>query len=274
MTFAQKLQTAVERSDSLLSVGLDPDLSRLPASVRRKPDALFLFNRAIIDATADLVCCFKPNSAFYESSGADGVRQLKQTCDYILETYPHIPILLDYKRGDIGSTNEHYARFAFEYLSADAVTIHPYIGREANEAFLQYADKGIFVLCRTSNPGAGEFQDLETSGPKLYQKVALEVSQTWNARGNYHLVMGAPYPKELAWARQHMGEDMIFLCPGAGTQGGDLAQTVAAGLNQRGTGIVINSSREILYASSEADFAAAARAKAQTIRNNINAYRG
>lgn len=246
----------------------------MPDSVREKPDALFVFAKAIIDATADLVCCFKPNSAFYESSGAEGIRQLKAICDYIRKHYPHIPILLDYKRGDIGHTNEHYARFAFEYLAVDAVTIQPYLGREANEAFLQHKDKGLFVLCRTSNPGAGEFQDLDAGGQKLYQKVALTVKQTWNKHGNCHLVMGAPYPEELAWARQNMGEDMIFLCPGAGTQGGDLGKTVAAGANKNGTGIIINASREILYASSNADFADAARAKAQSIRDSINTYRG
>lgn len=233
-----------------------------------------MFNKAIIDATADLVCCFKPNSAFYESGGADGVRQLKLTCDYIREKHPDVPILLDYKRGDIGHTNEQYAKFAFEYLGVDAVTIQPYLGREANEAFLNYKDKGLFVLCRTSNPGASELQDLEVgSGKKLYQTVAEKVAKEWNQHGNCHLVMGAPYPEELAWARQAMGEDMVFLCPGAGTQGGDLGKTVKAGMNRQKTGVIINASREVLYASSGADFAQAARTKAMRLRNQINEYR-
>jgi orotidine-5'-phosphate decarboxylase len=181
--------------------------------------------------------------------------------------------LLDYKRGDIGNTNEHYAKFAFEYLGVDAVTVHPYIGREANEAFLKRQDKGLFVLCRTSNPGAGEFQDLEVGGQKLYQKVALQIAKTWNEHGNCHLVVGATYPEELAWVREHMGENMVFLCPGVGAQGGDLGNTVKAGMNQQKAGIIISSSREILYASSADDFAEAARNKAADIHQEINKYR-
>lgn len=274
MDFRNKLDAAVQKNHSLLCVGLDPDLPKLPKNVRQQPDVLFIFNKAIIDATADLVCCFKPNSAFYESSGADGVRQLKLTADYIRDKYPHIPILLDYKRGDIGNTNEHYAKFAFEYLGMDAVTIQPYLGREANEAYLNYKDKGLFVLARTSNPGAGEFQDVDVGGKKLYQLVAEKVAKDWNEHGNCHLVMGAPYPEELAWARKAMGEEMVFLCPGAGTQGGDLGETVKNGANRLGKGVVVNSSREVLYASAGDDFAEAARAKATAIRNEINKYRG
>ncbi|HTH72280.1 MAG TPA: orotidine-5'-phosphate decarboxylase [Candidatus Pristimantibacillus sp.] len=273
MTFGEKLSAAVAKSDSLLCIGLDPDIAKIPTSVRDKPDALFMFNKAIIDATANMVCCFKPNSAFYESSGADGIGQLKLTCDYIRENYREIPVLLDYKRGDIGNTNEHYARFAFEYLGVDAITIQPYLGSEANQAFLAHKDKGVFVLCRTSNPGAGEFQDVEVGGKKLYQVAAEMVAAEWNKNSNCHLVMGAPYPEELAWARKAMGEDMLFLVPGAGTQGGDLAKTVKAGINKRGTGIVINSSREVLYASAGEDFAEAAQAKATSIRNQINKHR-
>lgn len=274
MDFRIKLNAAVRQNSSLLCVGLDPDLSKMPWGMQKTSDPLFNFNKAIIDATADLVCCFKPNSAFYESSGAEGIRQLKKTCDYIRDKYAYVPILLDFKRGDIGNTNEHYAKFAFDYLGVDAVTIQPYLGREANEAFLWRQEKGIFVLCRTSNPGAGELQDIEGKGRPLYQFVAQLVAEDWNERGNCHLVMGAPFPEELAWARQHMGEDMVFLCPGVGTQGGSLEETVKSGINRHGAGIIINSSREVLYASDEDNFANAARTKAAALREEINNYRG
>ena len=273
MTFGEKLERTAAKNDSLLCVGLDPDISKLPPAVQRKADPLFEFNKAIIDATADLACTFKPNSAFYEAGGDAGIFQLKKTCDYLRRQYPDVPVILDFKRGDIGNTNEHYARFAFEYLGVDAITIQPYLGSEANQAFLVYKDKGMFVLCRTSNPGAGEFQDVEVGGKKLYQLVAEKVAADWNENGNCHLVMGAPYPEELAWARKAMGEDMLFLVPGAGTQGGDLAKTVKAGVNNRGMGIVVNSSREVLYASAGDDFAEAARAKAKSIRDEINKNR-
>ena len=274
MDFKSKISSAAQQSDSLLCVGLDPDVSKFSESVRQKREALFEFNKAIIDATADLVCAFKPNSAFYEGEGDAGISALKSTCDYLRQHYPAVPVILDFKRGDIGNTNEHYAQFAFEHLGVDAVTIHPYLGHEANEPFLRYREKGIIVLCRTSNPGAGELQDLELNGKKLYQVVAEHVAGDWNAEGNCHLVMGAPYPEELAWVRKAVGEHMWFLVPGAGTQGGDLGQTVKAGVNQQGMGIIVNSSREVLYASAGDDFAAAARAKATNIRDEINKHRG
>lgn len=273
MDFKTKLDGAVRKNNSLLCVGLDPDFPKLPASIKQKSNPLFEFNKSIIDATADLVCCFKPNSAFYESAGAEGIEQLKLTADYLRETYPHIPILLDYKRGDIGNTNEHYAKFAFEYLGVDAVTIQPYLGREANEPFLKYKDKGIFVLCRTSNPGAGDIQDIDVDGKKVYQLSAEKIAKDWNKNANCHLVIGAPYPEALAWARKTLGENMWFLAPGAGAQGGDIGRAVEAGLNPRGMGVVINSSRDVLYTSSDADFAEAARAKAEHIRLGINTHR-
>jgi orotidine-5'-phosphate decarboxylase len=273
MTFSEKLERAAGQNDSLLCVGLDPDLPKLPQSVRAHDEPLYDFNRAIIDAAADLVCAFKPNSAFYEAAGASGIAQLKKTCDYVREQYPHLPIILDFKRGDIGNTSSSYAAFAFEYLGVDAVTIHPYMGREANEAFLAYRDKGIIVLCRTSNPGAGEFQDLLFGGKKLYQIVAQRVLSDWNGHGNCHLVMGAPYPEELAWARQTAGDDIWFLVPGAGSQGGDMGAAVAAGQNSRGSGLIVNASREVLYASSGDDFPKAARSKAIRLRDTINKHR-
>jgi len=271
--FKSKLEACITAHDSLLCIGLDPDPTKLPATIASGPDRLFEFSQAIIDATHDLACAFKPNSAFYESAGADGIAQLHKICTYLHDHHPDIPIVLDFKRADIGNTNEHYARFAFEYLGVDAVTVNPYLGREAIQPFLDYADKGIIVLCRTSNPGAGEFQDLEYGGKKLYQLVAERVATEWNGHNNCLLVVGATYPDELAWVRQTVGDDMFLLVPGLGAQGGAVEPTIKAGRNAAGSGMLINSSREILYASGGADFAAGARAKAQAIRDEINKYR-
>ncbi len=273
MEFGRKLAARWAKSNSLLCVGLDPDLTKIPASVSHGPQLLLTFNKAIIDATADLVCVFKPNSAMYEASGAAGIEQLQKTCEYIKQKYPDIPILLDFKRGDIGNTNDYYAQFAFNYLGVDAVTIAPYMGKEANEAFLNYKDKGIFVLCRTSNPGAGEFQDLEVDGKKLYQIVAKHVMTEWNDNKNCGLVIGSPYPQELADIRSLMGDEVTMLVPGAGTQGGSIEASVKAAVNSEGTGIMVNSSREVIFASKGDDFADAARSKAEFLRDQINKYR-
>lgn len=274
MTFLEKLEGAWAKNNSLLCVGLDPDITKMAKKIASKPQPLFTFNKAIIDATPDLVCTFKPNSAFYEAYGADGIEQLQKSCEYIRQNYPDIPILLDFKRGDIGNTNSYYAQFAFDYLGVDAVTISPYMGREANEPYLAYKDKGIIVLCRTSNPGAGEFQDLEVGGKKIYRIVAEEVMSSWNTNKNCLLVIGSPYPKELAEIRKALGDDATFLIPGLGSQGGDAKQTVQAGVNSKGTGVIINSSREVIYASATDDFAAAARSRATQLRDEINKYRG
>jgi orotidine-5'-phosphate decarboxylase len=271
--FQSKLRDSVSKNNSLLCIGLDPDTAKLPDSFAAIDEPLFTFNRAIIDATNDLVCVYKPNSAFYEAAGSHGIAQLQKICDYIRKQHPEIPILLDFKRADIGNTNNYYARFAFDCLGVDAVTINPYMGREAIGPFLEHKDKGIFVLCRTSNPGAGEFQDLEHGGKKLYQLVAERVANGWNNNNNCQLVVGAPYPEELAWVRQTVGNEMILLIPGVGTQGGEIAATVKAGVNAQGTGAIINSSREILYASSGTDFAEAARQRAIGLRDEINKYR-
>jgi orotidine-5'-phosphate decarboxylase len=272
MDFLQKLDAAVDKNDSLLCVGLDPDIAKLPAAARDAAAPLFAFNKAIIDATADLVCAFKPNSAFYEGRGAAGIEELKQTCDYLRDKYPDIPVILDFKRGDIGNTNEHYAAFAFEYLGVDAVTVQPYQGRAAVQPFLDRTDKGVIILCKTSNEGSGEFQDLETGGGKLYMQVAARVAKEWNANGNCLLVVGATYPEELAGVRGLVG-DMTLLVPGIGAQGGDVEATLRAGLDGRGRGLIINSSRAILYASSGDDFADAARQAATKARDEINRYR-
>lgn len=272
-SFKSKLEKIVNSNNSLVCVGLDPDLAKLPKSVAHKSEPLFEFNSAIIDATADLVCCFKPNSAFYEALGAEGIKQLKKTCDYILKKYPTVPILLDFKRGDIGNTNQAYANFAFKYLGVDGVTLQPYQGGEALEPFFGYQDKGLFILVKTSNPGSGEFQNLKLSGRPLYEQVTKAAVSKWNQRGNIMLVAGATYPKELKNIRQIAGDNIQILVPGVGSQGGEIKAMLKAGLNCQKVGLIINSSRQIIYASKAEDFASAARQAAQALRDEINKYR-
>lgn len=271
--FQSKLQSSVSKNNSLLCIGLDSNPDKLPSNLVEQAEPQFAFNKAIIDATADLVCAYKPNAAFYEGAGADGIIQLQKTCKYILETYPDIPIILDAKRADIGSTNGGYTQFAFEYLRADAITLHPYLGKEALEPFLARKDKGLIILCRTSNPGANEFQDLQSTGKKVYQIVARAVQSDWNTNGNCLLVVGATYPEEMAEIRKIVGDTMVFLVPGVGAQGGDIEQTLKAGLTSRHDGLIISSSREIIFASNGTDFAEAARTKAIATRDEINKYR-
>jgi orotidine-5'-phosphate decarboxylase len=274
MDFLSKLDAAIDANNSLLCVGLDPNKEMMPDSLKDDEDALTTFNKAIIDATAELVCAYKPNSAFYEARGPKGIEELKQTCDYINEKYPTIPIILDFKRGDIGSTNEQYAKFAFDYLGADAITVHPYQGGKALQAFLDRKDKGIIVWVRSSNPGGGEFQDLEVNGRKLYLEVADSVVKNWNGNNNCLLVVGATYPGELGEIRRVVGDDIVFLVPGVGAQGGDVEASVKAGQNSFGKGMIINSTRDIIYASIGDDYAEAARARATEVRDEINKYRG
>ncbi|MDO8503653.1 MAG: orotidine-5'-phosphate decarboxylase [bacterium] len=272
MIFQNKLNQVIQKADSLVCVGLDSDIEKIPPFLKRKKYPLFEFNKAIIDKTHDLVCAYKPNSAFYEAEGASGIEQLKMTCDYLKEEYPEIVIILDAKRADIGSTNEGYAKFIFDYLGVDAVTLHPYLGREAIQPFLERGDKGCIILCRTSNPGAGEFQDLETGGETLYKVVARKVVEEWNENNNCLLVVGATYPEELAEVRKIAG-DMTFLIPGVGAQGGDVEKTVKAGLNSKGEGMIISSSRGIIFASSGKDFAEQARVKTEELKEGINKFR-
>lgn len=270
--FDQKVRGAMAKNNSLLCVGLDADYDKLPTHIKNESDALFVFNKAIIDATADLVCAYKPNSAFYEALGEDGIRQLKQTADYLHETYPDIPIILDAKRADIGNTNNGYVDFTFDHLGMDAITLHPYLGREALEPFLSRSEKGSIILCRTSNPGAGEFQDLLVDDEPLYQHVARAVTESWNTNNNCMLVVGATYPDEMKQIRNIVG-DMLFLVPGVGAQGGDVEAIMAAGLDSRNQGMMISSSRGIIYASAGEDFAQAARSEAQKLKDEINQHR-
>ena len=269
--FHLALDRAIDRHDSWVCVGLDPEPEKLPAILRHRPQAILEFNRAIIDATADLVCAYKPQIAHYAAVGAED--QLLETIRYIRERAPGVPVILDSKRGDIGSTAEKYAREAFERFGADAVTVNPYLGRDAAEPFLAYKDKGVIVLCRTSNAGAREFQDLQVGGRKLYEIVAEHVARDWNVHGNCLLVVGATYPEELAAVRACAGE-MTFLVPGVGAQGGDVECVVRQGRNAKGRGLIVNSSRGILYAGSGEDFAVAARRATLELRAAINAARG
>ena len=270
MNFIEKLKKAWKDSHSLVCVGLDPDLGRFPAGVDRTPDGIFAFNRAIIDATHDLVCAYKPQIAYFAAASAE--TQLAQTMDYLRERYPHIPVILDAKRGDIGSTAEMYAVEAFARYGADAVTINPYMGYDSAEPFLKHADRGVVLLCRTSNSGAGDLQDLQIDGIPLYERVARMIAERWNANGNCMLVVGATWPEQMARIRSLVG-DIPFLVPGVGAQGGDVEALVKAGQTGDGTGLVINSSRGILYAGSGTDFAAAARAETIKLRDIINRYR-
>ncbi|TLY60737.1 MAG: orotidine-5'-phosphate decarboxylase [Gammaproteobacteria bacterium] len=268
--FIEQLTRAWERNDSLAAIGLDPEIERFPRRIAAEASPIFQFNKAIIDATADLVCAYKPQFAHYAAYEAED--QLERTIEYIHRSYPGVPVILDSKRGDVGNTAERYAIEAFERYGADAVTVNPYLGGDALEPFLKYQDKGIVVVCRTSNPGARELQDLETGGRKLYQVVAELVARRWNSRGNCLLVVAATYPRELAEVREIVG-DMPLLVPGVGAQGADVAQAVQNGQTASGTGLIISSSRAILYASSDDDFAPAARAAALALREQINTHR-
>lgn len=272
MTFQQKLDNIIQKNNSLLCVGLDPDLEKLPESIKQKEFPLFEFNKAIIDATYDLVCAYKPNSAFYEAEGDRGVRELKMTCDYLKEKYPQIPIILDAKRGDIGNTNLGYAKFAFDYLGADALTVMPYMGIESLSPFFQRSEKGIIIGCHSSNSGAKEFQELLINGKPLYVVVAEEIIKRYRNNPNCMIFMGATYPDQINEIKKIVG-DMTILVPGVGTQEGLLKQTIKMGLNSNKTGLIINSSRSIIFASNEEDFAAKARKAAENLKEQINKYR-
>ncbi len=282
--FGARLRERWQSGRTLLCVGLDPEVERLPAALRPSTadesaveEALFAFTCAIADATADLACAFKPNAAFYEAYGAGGSRALIRLVAYIHARHADVPVLLDAKRGDMGNTSMAYARAVFDVIGADAVTLHPYLGLDGIEPFLTHADRGVFVLCRTSNPGSGEFQTMtvhEQEGREepLYLAVARRVATTWNARGNCGLVVGATYPDELRRVRAIAG-DLPILVPGIGAQGGDLEASVAAGLDGSGAGLLISASRSVLYASAHADFAEAARSEAQKLRDAIEDVR-
>lgn len=248
MSALDRFFARIAKSKSLLCVGLDPDPQSMPAEFREKREPLYAFNKMIISATHRYVCAYKPNAAFYEAYGVDGIKQLKKTCDFLHKFYPDIPIILDAKRGDIDSTNNGYVSYLFDYLGADATTLHPYLGKQALMPFLSRKDKVCIILCRTSNPGAGEFQDLKDhSDEPLYLRVAHVVSEEWNANKNCMLVTGATYPEELKKIR-NVVHDIPLLVPGIGAQGGDLEHVLHAGLDQKKSGLLIAISRAIMYA--------------------------
>jgi orotidine-5'-phosphate decarboxylase len=260
------------RAGALVCIGLDSDFEKLPASLiaehESPEEAVFIFNRDIIDATFEHACAYKPNAAFYEVLGDSGLRALKRTVSYVHEHYPEIPVILDAKRGDLGNTNEAYARAVFDELEVDGLTVHPYMGREAAKPFLDRKDRGIFILAKTSNPGSGEFQDIKVEGEALYKFVARHVAESWNEHGNCGVVVGATYPEEL-WAVREIVGDMPILVPGIGAQGGDIVKTVQAGKGRESFGLIINSSRGIIFASSGADYASAAAFAAAELGNAI-----
>ena len=270
MSFMKKLADAWKTNRSFLCVGLDPALERVPPSLAASPYPLFEFNKAIIDATHDCVCAYKPQFAYY--AAYDALDQLKLTIDYIAKTYSNIPVILDAKRGDIGSTARMYAREVFDVYHADAVTVNPYMGGDTLKPFLDRADKGVVILCRTSNPGAQQLQGLAVEGVALYQHVARLAAQEWNYNRNVMLVVGATAPYELGQVREQC-PTLPLLVPGVGAQGGDVEAVVRQGVTSAGDGLVINSSRGILYAGSGSDFDRKARGAAIELRDAINAYR-
>jgi orotidine-5'-phosphate decarboxylase len=262
MRFTDKLLNASRKNESWLCIGLDPDAERMP-----EVDVL-QFNKAIVEATSDLVCAYKPNLAFYEALGTQGLVTLEKTIKHIPG---HIPVIGDAKRGDIGNTAKAYAKALFSVLGFDAATVNPYLGHDSIEPFISYRDKGVFILCRTSNKGAADFQDRRIDGLPLYEVVA-QKAREWNIQGNVGLVVGATYPEQLKKVRSICPE-MPLLIPGIGAQGGDLASAVRYGVDAQGEKATINVSRQILYASREKDFAQAARNAAEKIRSQINDYR-
>ena len=271
MTFIQMLNAAWQTNNSLLCVGLDPDPAKFPSHLKNKPEAIFDFCKGIVDATAGLVCCFKPQIAYFSAHRAED--QLEALIAHIHDNHPGIPVILDAKRGDIGNTAEQYAKEIFERYKADAITVNPYMGKDSVDPYLAYPDKGVILLCRTSNPGGSDLQFLDVGGKKLYEHVAELIATKWNTSGQCALVVGATYPDEIARVREITG-DMPLLVPGIGAQGGDVEATVKAGCTAKGTGLIINSSRAILYAGKDENFAEAAHQAARETRDLINQYRG
>ncbi|WP_240126964.1 orotidine-5'-phosphate decarboxylase [Thermomonas alba] len=271
MGFIDKLRTRWREADTLLCVGLDPDPARFPDRFVDDPDALFSFCRDIADATAEFACAFKPQIAYFAAHNG-GEAQLQRLIAHINAEHPEIPVILDAKRGDIGSTAQQYACEAFERFGADAVTLNPYMGRDSAQPFLQYNDRGCIFLCHTSNPGARDFQELPVDGVPLYQHIARTIAREWNADGNCALVVGATFPQELKVIREIVG-DMPLLIPGVGAQGGDVEAVVRNGKTPDGSGLMINSSRGILYAASGEGYAEAAAQAARELRDTINRWR-
>jgi len=265
MNAVEKFDLRVDRVGSLVCVGLDSDYTQLPEQFMHYEYPQFTFNRWIIDQTHSYVSAYKPNIAFYEARGDRGMMALKLTLEYLHQNHPDILTICDAKRGDNGTTSLAYASAIFDWFGFDAVTLHSYMGKDSLQPYLKHADKGCIIVCRTSNPSAGELQDLLIDGKPLWQIIAGKVRDEWNQNGNCMLVVGATYPKELAQAREIVG-DMTILVPGVGAQGGDVAQTVQAGINSAKKGMIINSSRGIIFAKNPGE-------AAKELRDEINRYR-
>lgn len=274
MDFMQALRARWHQAGSLVCVGLDPEPAKFPARFGEDGDAVFAFCRDIADATAEFACAFKPQIAHFAALGAES--SLGRLIAHLHAAHPDVPVILDAKRGDIGSTARHYAAEAFDRYGADAVTVNPYLGRDAVQPFLDRADKGVVILCRTSNPGAGDLQDLVVADDRgarpLYQQVAATVARDWNGNGNCMLVVGATWPAQLREVRAIVG-GMPLLVPGVGAQGGDVGAVVGNAKDADGAGLLVSSSRAILYASGGDDYAAAAAAAARELRDAINRFR-
>lgn len=265
MKFQRKLNNIIRKNNSLLCIGLDPDPAKIPQHLIETQDPIFEFNKAIIVGTYDLVCAYKPNIAYYSAHGVSGLRSLQKTIKYIHKKYSNIPVILDAKRADIGNTSENYALEVFKILNADAVTLNPYLGRDALEPFLGYKNKGIVILCHTSNPGASDFQDLKVDNEPFYMKVAKKIIEWDKVYKNCLMVVGATWPEQLREIRR-IAPEMFFLIPGIGTQGGDLGKTLKAGLTKNKSGLIINSSRRIIFSENP-------RQEAGKLKDEINKYR-
>jgi orotidine-5'-phosphate decarboxylase len=268
MNFQHKVRDVIRAKNSLLCVGLDSVVEKMPASVRSAENPLFAFNKAVIDATADFAASFKVNLAFYEAYGLMGWQALQQTFDYLPD---NVIKIADAKRGDIGNTAAMYARGLFDELGADAVTVNPYMGFDSAEPFLQNEEKGVFFLCLTSNPGSQDFQHFNDGTCDLFEQVAATVN-SWNTRGNCGLVVGATHPDELSTVRS-IAAELPFLIPGIGAQGGDLVASVKNGTDADGSLALFNSSRAIIYASQEENFVDAARNAARLTQDQLNQAR-
>lgn len=273
-TFMQALRARWQSADTLVCVGLDPEPAKFPARFANDPDAVFAFCRDIANATAEYACAFKPQIAHFAALGAEDA--LQRLIAHLHATHPGVPVILDAKRGDIGSTAQRYVAEAFERFGADAVTVNPYLGRDSVQPFLDRSDKGVVILCRTSNPGAADLQDLPIAHAgatrPLYQHVAETIARDWNDHGNVSLVVGATWPEQLREVRAIVG-DMPFLVPGVGAQGGDVEAVVTHAKTADGIGLMVSSSRAILYASNGDDYADAAAREARTLRDAINRFR-
>lgn len=248
MTFIQKLKLQIKKSNSLVCVGLDSDFDQIPRKFKKYKYPQYKFNQYIINETNQYVSAYKPNSAFYESRGEQGIRELKPTCQFLQKNYPQIPIILDAKRGDIGNTNSAYKKYIFQYLKVDAVTLNPYLGIASLQTFLDEKDKGIIILTKTSNPESSEIQDLEINKKPIWQIITENIIKKYNQNQNCLLVIGATYPAQLKQIRQ-FAPNMFFLIPGIGSQNGDLDETLQFGLDQNKSGLIINSSRSIIFSN-------------------------